>query len=296
MRTIPQVLGALQMCALGLMGFTAHAEPAPEAARARLLMSADQAMRDGRFADARDAFLAIWEATGERDPACNVGRLSFRIGDMPRAVEFLKLCISTAPEGTEDTQDARVELAQARRQVAELRVRASQGTEITIDGASRGRAPLVVYLAPGSHTIRGVGPGGSEGQATITASSGKSQLVELALQQPSARPNGWIVAGGTAASVVFLGVGAVLTATANHQERTGAKNISGPNGCFTLSRSGCEDAGRAFGATATMRNWSTAGWFAGASAAAATLTYTFFPRGRVSLSTVGTGIRVEGVW
>ena len=235
-------------------------------------------------------------ATGERDPACNVGRLSFRIGDMPRAVEFLKLCISTAPEGTDDVQDARVELAEARRQVAELRVQAPQGAEITIDGTSRGRAPVVLYVEPGSHTVRGVGRGGAEAETTITASAGKAHVVELDLKRPSARPNGWIIAGGTTASVVFLGVGAVLTVAADHQESAGAKNITGPNGCFTLARPGCDEAGRAYGAMATMRNWSTAGWIAGASAAAGTLAYTLFPRGRVSLSTVGTGIRVEGVW
>jgi hypothetical protein len=297
MGRIRRFIGALQLAALGSVASVGRAEPPAEGQRARLLATADEAMRDGRLAEARDAFLAIWQATGERDAVCNVGRLSFRIGDMPRAAEFLERCVATAPEETEETEDSRLELMQARRHVAELRIRGPAGTDITIDGKPRGRAPLVVYLAPGGYTVRGTGPGGAEAEAAVRAAAGDSKIIKLDLKAPAARPNGWIIVGGAAVSASLLGLGAALAVASYVQERAGDKHIpKDDTGCFTLSRRGCQEAGRAYEAMSTLRNWGAAGLVAGACAAGGTVVYSFFPRSRVSVSTVGTGIRVEAAW
>lgn len=298
MGKIPRFISAIQVCGLILTAALARAEPPPEGTRARLLLSADEAMRDGRFADARDAFLAVWEATSERDAACNVGRLSFRIGDMPRGVEFLELCVSTAPEGTEDTRDARAELAQARSKVTELRVRAPRRTEVLIDGTPRGRAPLVVYVPPGSHTIGGRGPGGSEAEVLVSATPGKTQVVELKPTPPAGRVNGWVVAGGTVGSAALVGLGVVLTLTANRTEGAGDANLPGGNGCITIAAAHCRDADRAYATMATMRGVALVGFIAGATLATSTLAYTFYPRRRGSMSArVGaSGVLVEGAW
>ena len=61
-----------------------------------------------------------------------------------------------------------------------------------MDGTSRGRAPGRLPFVPGSHTIRGMGPDGLDANTTRTASGGKSQVVDLDLKRPSARPNGWL--------------------------------------------------------------------------------------------------------
>jgi len=290
-------ISAMLAGALALAASLAQAEPPPEGTRARLLLSADEAMRDGRFADARDAFLAVWDATGERDAACNVGRLSFRIGDMPRAVEFLNLCVSTAPEGTEDTKDARAELAQARRKITELRVQAPKGTEVLIDGTPRGRAPLVVYVPPGVHTVAGKGPGELEAETKIGATPGKVQVVELKPKPPAGRLNGWLVTSGVVGSAALVSLGVVLLVSAERTEQMGHENITGRNGCITLASSQCQEAARAYEATTTMRGLGVAGFIAGATLATGTLAYVLYPRGPVSLSArVGTGILVQGAW
>jgi hypothetical protein len=267
-----------------------------ESERARLLAAADAAMRDGRFADARNAWLAIWEATGERRAACNVGRLSFRIGDMPRAVELLQVCVSSAPEETEETEDTRLELMQARRHVVELRVRAPAGAEIAIDGRVRGRAPLIAYVPPGEHTLRATGPNGFEAEARIHGLAGEARVVELAPTVPSAGPEGWILGGGALASAVLLGLGGVLTGVSYLEEARIDETLPKANGCADLGRPGCRDARPAYEAASTLRGWGVAGLVAGACTAGGTLTYALWPRGRVSVSTTGAGIRVEGVW
>jgi hypothetical protein len=305
---IRRFISVLQLAALAMMPSIGRAappgvaEPPGEAAppaegeRARLLAAADAAMRDGRFADARNALLAIWEATGEREAACNVGRLSFRIGDMPRAVELLQVCVSSAPEETEEAESIRLELTQARRQVVELRVRAPSGTDIVIDGRARGRAPLVAYLPPGEHTVRGIGPKGSEALARIHGSAGESRVVELDLTVPGARPKGWIVAGGGVASAVLLSLGGALTVASYVEKQRIDKSLPEGNGCDKLHYYGCRNTALAYEAAFTMRGWGVAGLIAGAGAAGATLTYALWPRGRVSVSTAGAGIRVEGAW
>lgn len=296
MGRIRRFIGALQLAALGSVASVGRAEPPAEGQRARLLATADEAMRDGRLAEARDAFLAIWQATGERDAVCNVGRLSFRIGDMPRAAEFLERCVATAPEETEETEDSRLELMQARRHVVELRVRAPAGAEIAIDGRVRGRAPLIAYVPPGEHTLRATGPNGFEAEARIHGLAGEARVVELAPTVPSAGPEGWILGGGALASAVLLGLGGVLTGVSYLEEARIDETLPKANGCADLGRPGCRDARPAYEAASTLRGWGVAGLVAGACTAGGTLTYALWPRGRVSVSTTGAGIRVEGVW
>lgn len=299
MGNMTRAIAAIQVCMLAVVTSVARAEPPAEGTRARLHLAADEAFKDGRFADARDAFLAIWEATGEREPACNVGRLSFRIGDMPRAVEFLGVCISTAPEGTKGLEDVRAELAQARAKVAEVRVRATAGTDVLVDGASRGRAPLVVYLPPGPHAIEGRSRAGST-ERTIATAPGEIQIIDLQPEPEKVAPrraSGWIIASGAAGSAVMVGLGAVLAVTADRAESTADQDITGRNGCFTLNHPSCRSADRSYDAMVTMRDVSRVGFIAGASVATATLAYLLVPRGAVQVSArIGTGLQVEAVW
>lgn len=197
-------------------------EPPDEGARAKLLLRANEAMRDGRFAEARDGFLDIWEATGEHEAACNVGRLSYRVGDMPRAVEFLTLCVSYGTD-PEHTVGARLELAHARRQVAEVRVRGPAGMDVTIDGRPRGRAPVVAYLAPGAHTIRGTRAPDLSAESTATIGAGESRVIELTPTRPPTVPRAddRILIAGAATSAVLFGTGAGLMGAVYFKESEG---------------------------------------------------------------------------
>ena len=291
-----RIAGALHLSAIGLVSAIGRAEPPDEDGRARLELAADQAMRDGRFADARDALLAVWEATAEREVACNVGRLSFRIGDPVRAVEFLELCVSAASRPDKHTEGASLELAQARRQVLTVRVRGPEGTEVTVDGRPRGRTPLVAYLAPGPHTVRGTRPGGLEAERAVEGPAGASRVVDLELAAPAPRADVRILGAGAAASMALIGLGAGLALGAHVEEQSGAEGGGARNGCFRLEDERCQDVAASFEAANALRVWSAVALAAGASAAAGTLTYALLPRRRVTLSAVGTGVVVRGTW
>lgn len=271
-----------------------RAEALSSGGRGRLLLAAEQAMKDGRFAEARDAFLDLWEATGERDAACNIGRLSFRIGDMVRAVEFLMRCAATAREGDKDAKDVQLELAQARRQVAELRVPAPAGADVTIDGTSRGKAPVVTYVAPGQHTVAISGAGGRKAEATVHAGAGESRVVALDPKVPS-RADGRIIVAGSAVSAVFLGLGAALLVAAHQQEQSAQEQVTSENRCF-VGGSRCEGLTEAYDSAGAMRLWSTVAFIAGGATAAGTLTYALFPRTDDARRVVGAGLVVQGSW
>jgi len=272
-----------------------RAEPLSDGGRGRLLLSAEQAMKDGRFAEAREAFLDLWEATGERDAACNVGRLSFRIGDMVRAVEFLRRCAATAREGDRDAKDVQIELAQARRQVTELRVPAPAGAEVTIDGTSRGKAPLVAYVAPGQHTVGISGAGGRKAETTVHAGAGETRVVDLHLKEPSGADGRIIVAGG-AVSAVLLGVGTALLVAAHQEEQDAKEQVASENRCFVAGGPRCEGLTDAYGSAGAMRLWSTVAFIAGGATAAGTLTYALFPHTDSARRVVGAGLVVQGAW
>lgn len=292
-------ISSIQISALALAG-AAHAEspPLPPGARARLLLAADQALRDGRIAEARDAHLALWDATGEQAHACNAGSLSFRMHDMPRAVELLGLCVAKASPADPDTKDARIELAQARMLVAELHVRGPDGTEVLIDGNRRGEVPLTIYVWPGSYVVTGKRADDEEGSAGVKAAAGEAHRIDLVLERPASRPNGWIIAGGAVTSAGLLGLGAGLLISSDNLERKGSKQIANANGCFDVTKPGCRDAEATIEPIPTMRALSTGALIAGAALATTTLVYTFVPRSRVPVSTrVGAGfVSVEGRW
>ncbi|HSO00061.1 MAG TPA: hypothetical protein VLS89_17330 [Candidatus Nanopelagicales bacterium] len=297
MRTRLGLVTLLQASLLGFFGSSGHAQELPQGSRARLLLLAEQALQDARVAEARDAYLALWVATAEREHACMAGHLSFRMKDMPRAVELLNLCVVTAPKSTDATKDARAELAQARAEVAELRVRGPEGTEVILEGDRRGVVPKVIFVMPGSHVVEGRGADGEEAAVAVSAKAGETHVVELKLERPASRPNGWIIAGGAVSAAGLLGLGAALHVTWNAREHEAEQKIAGANGCHRLDRPECRDAQRALTGLDTMRAVSTAALIAGAGLATTTLVYTFFPRERVAVSTrVGTGITIEATW
>jgi hypothetical protein len=312
MRRLRRIVGASHVAALCFVASTGLAAPPDEQSRRQLRLTADQAMRDGRFADARDAHLALWEATGERSDLCNAGRLSYRIGDMVRAVELITLCVSTAPGPDEKAEGARLELAQARRKVVELRIRAPEGTDVSVDGQPRGRAPIAVIVAPGPHKVRGVRAGGSQAEATVDAPAGETRVVDLApaprppaakppaspppAPAPALRPDLRIVGAGAGVAAALLGAGVALTLVSLGEDEDAGAAVAGPSRCFIKTLPRCQDAAGAYDAGSTLRSWAVVGFAAGAAVAGATLTYALLPRGRAKLSASGTGFVLEGAW
>ncbi|HSO00163.1 MAG TPA: hypothetical protein VLS89_17845, partial [Candidatus Nanopelagicales bacterium] len=204
----------------------------------------------------------------------------------------------TAPKGA-DVKDARAELAQARAQVTELRVRGPEGTEVFLAGDRRGVVPLVLHVAPGSHLVEGRGKDGEDTTIKVSAAPGETRLIDLDLDldQPPTGPRGWIIAGGVVSSGALLGLGAALRFVGSTQEQQASQRLAGTNGCIMLNRAECQEAQHAFTGLDATRTVSTAAMIAGASLAAVTFVYTFYPRERVAVSTkVGTGLTIEASW
>ncbi|AUX35692.1 hypothetical protein [Sorangium sp. Soce836] len=152
---------SLLSLALVLVPLAARADAPPSGPKARLQRSADRAVAEGQLAEARDLWLQLWQLEPSEKAACNVGQLSFRIGDMPRAAEFLTACLERTPAPADAGARARyqsraLDLARAKQAVGALTFAVPRGAELSVDGRPVGRAPLgrAVFVAPGSHRVR----------------------------------------------------------------------------------------------------------------------------------------------
>jgi hypothetical protein len=299
--------------------FSFDAGAAPPDPRDELRGSALQAMKEGRFADARDVWLRLWELERSRVAACNVGELSLRIGDMPRAAEFLTTCVQGgAKEEPDAAARARDEehvlsLARARQAVGALSFRAAEGAEITVDDRPVGRAPLdrEVFVAPGSHRVRAE-LGEESGEVAVEVAAGAARRVVVPLEAPARPPppapapvpmppsperaRGWIVATGIAASASLLAAGAGLLIASSAQEGKGEEQVARPNGCF-FPVSGCAGARDTFRAADAYHAAGMGALLAGAALAGGTLTYSLLPRSNAAkIGVRGGGMVVETTW
>ena len=241
---------------------------------------AEQTFRDGNRAfsagdyhAAFDAYRAAWSLRQSFDIACNLGRTEIELGLSRDAAEHLDYCLRTYSVSSRgDVRDAKErfrELFQrVQREVGSLSVEVRPtGSEIMVDGASYGTAPLgrQIFLTPGSHLVRVHLSGFQDEERSITAEPGAVLAVTISLAaldakpspvaataaptaprpppQPAAHrgmePRTIVVISGAAASLVALGVGVgfALEARAAHDEaaRHGeAANQSG-TGCPTGS-------------------------------------------------------------
>ncbi|WP_437966361.1 hypothetical protein WMF04_43290 [Sorangium sp. So ce260] len=179
--------------ALGLALFTLAAEATaerPSGTSARLMQQAHAAIDEGRLADARDLWMAVWRLERSQVAACNLGALSFRLGDAPAAVRWLSLCkeIMRKPRtpGERELYESRLaDLARARQLVGELRVVAPAGAAVTIDGEPvelEDGKPVPVL--PGRHVVR-ASSDGRTAVAEVDVPRGGTREVRLTFAAPS---------------------------------------------------------------------------------------------------------------
>ncbi|MGK3996824.1 hypothetical protein [Sorangium sp. So ce1024] len=310
----------------------ALAEP-PSGARDRLVAQAHAAVDDGRLADARELWMAVWRLERSQVAACNIGALSFRIGDMPAAVRWLSLCkeIMRAPRTPDERalyESRLVDLARARQLAGELRIVAPAGATVTIDGAPveiEGDKPIPVE--PGRRVVRAA-LDGRTASAEVDVPRGETREVRLTFPPPpepqrpepeAARvaptgpaapagppappparpgPNTAIVVGGVGLATTFAALGGVMLVGAEKREEAilaSARN-AGPNGCFRLSGPVCQHAASARDDMRTFRAIGVAGVITGGAVLAATLGYTFYPRAQTEVRVSLEGFTVSGVF
>ncbi|XXY14745.1 hypothetical protein WME88_41560 [Sorangium sp. So ce216] len=163
-------------------------------AQRRLERSADRAVAEGQLAKARDIWLQLWQLEPSEKAACNVGQLAFRVADMPRAAEFLALCLEKRPASEGDEARERyasraLDLARAKQEVGALTFAVPQGAQLSIDDRPIGRAPLAreVFVAPGSHRVRAALDTAAK-EAAVEVRAGEARLVVIDLAAPAPAP------------------------------------------------------------------------------------------------------------
>ncbi|WP_437591786.1 PEGA domain-containing protein [Sorangium sp. So ce1000] len=288
----------------------------------------------GKWADAHAAFLAAWGLKPHYQIASNLGVACLRVGKPRDAAEYLTRYLREAPATkVQERQRAEASLQEARAQVAALTVRvAPDGAEVTVDGASIGRAPLAdpVFLDPGRHDVGAKLDGYEPQTRSVEATAGGTEAVVLDLQRTPApdatraraEPSGSpapeaprggertaVLVGGGVATGLGAAAGVLFTVLANKragEAETLAKTLrpsEDRNQCTTRSAPPeCTEQSKTFDESRVYSNvafWS----FAGAGAVGlGTLIYAIVsgPEARVQVTpTVGIndlGLSVGGVF
>ncbi|WP_437757308.1 hypothetical protein [Sorangium sp. So ce1389] len=294
----------------------------PSSARDRLVAQAHTAVDEGRLADARDLWMALWKLERSQVAACNIGALSFRIGEMPAAVRWLSLCkeIMRAPKTPAERalyESRLVDLARARQLAGELRILAPAGATVTIDGAPaevEGDKPVPVE--PGRRVVRAA-LDGKTASAEVDVPRGELREVRLTFPpppeapraarpgpalpppaRPKPKPSSAVVIGGFGLSATFAALGGVMLVGAEKREEAvlASARAAGPNGCFRLRWPMCQQAASAHGDMRTFRQVGVAGLITGGAVLAATLGYTFYPRGQAEVRVSSEGFTFAGVF
>jgi hypothetical protein len=313
-----QLAVALMICAAeGRAG-------SPAVARERLVTQANIAVNEGRFADSRSAWLAIWKIERSQVAACNIGALSYRIGDAPAAVRWLSLCkeIMRPPKTVQERKifESRVfDLAQARQLVGEIRVFAPTGAMITIDGdpvEQGSSSPIPV--TPGRHVVRAE-LNGQTSELAVNVPRSEKRDVKLSIPAapprvpapskalhvasagpppPRPGPRVGVVVGGIAASTVFLALGGGLLAVADEaaDDRAATARKAGPNRCFRFVSPVCREAASYEDDMYRAREGAIASLIVGGVLAAATVGYVLLPRRQVEVTASAGGVVVRGAW
>lgn len=148
---------------------------------------------------------------------------------------------------------------------------------------------------PPSNVSRGATP---EVELTSPAPPGALPEARPEPSQAPPGPNRTVVVGGIGLSATFAAVGGVLLigAEKRHDAWLASVRSAGPNGCFRMRWPMCHEAAAAHGEMRAFRSVGFAGLIAGGALLAATLGYTFFPRGPAEVRVSGEGITVAGTF
>lgn len=273
-------------------------------------------------------WLQLWQLEPSEMAACNVGQLSFRIGDMPRAAEFLTACLERTPApadaGTRERYQSRaLDLARAKQAVGALTFAVPRGAELSVDGRPVGRASLgrTVFVAPGSHRVRAaIGKVAKETTVEVRAGEAREVVLDLAVPadigppaarvkpgapaprpptpvEPAAGPSPGLVVLGTLASAGCVTLGAVQLARSGEHERRFNDLLERNHGGYRIAGLELQRAQRAYSAMELAEERAAVALTAGALLAAGTLIYAFYPRSRgPRLTAMGTRLHLEATW
>ncbi|WP_437600381.1 hypothetical protein WMF28_02280 [Sorangium sp. So ce590] len=312
-------LGLRIAAALLIFSSNVHAEPGNDAVT-RLRAQANAAQAEGRFAESRELWEAIWKLERSQVAACNIGALAYRIGDAPAAVRWLSLCkeIMRPPSTPEerDLYESRIfDLARARQLVGELRIVLPAGATCTIDGEQVSvERDKTIPVNPGRHAVVAT-LNGAAVRVDVDVRRGELRDVRLDVTAPALRPTPTrgpalassppasglrtgLILGGAAASTLFLALGGGLMVVAHDAEmsRNETARSVGGNNCLRLIAPECKRAARYENTMFTARELGAASFIAGGVLAAGTLGFALFTHPRAEITASASGMTLSGVW
>ncbi|WP_437734692.1 hypothetical protein [Sorangium sp. So ce1335] len=286
----------------------------------RLRAQANAAQAEGRFAESRDMWQAVWRMERSQVAACNIGALSYRIGDAPAAVRWLSLCKEimrppSTPEERELYESRLFDLARARQLVGEIRIMLPAGASCTIDGEPVAiERDKLIPVNPGRHTIAATLSGAAV-RVDTDVRRGEVREVRLDLTAPALGPTAasgpapasappssglrtGLIAGGIGGSALFLALGGVLMVVAHDAEanRDETARSVGGNNCLRLIAPECKKAAEYEDTMFTARELGTASFIAGGLLAAGTLGFALLTHQRTEITASASGVAVRGVW
>ncbi|WP_437707236.1 hypothetical protein WMF45_26230 [Sorangium sp. So ce448] len=120
----------------------------------------------------------------------------------------------------------------------------------------------------------------------------------LAPPPPRPGPRPELVAGGFGLSATLAAIGGVMLVGAEKKDDAGdtAALSAGPNRCFRLTQPVCQQSASAYDDAITYRGVGLAGLIAGGAVLAATLGYTFYPRGPAEITVSAKGLTLTSTF
>ncbi|WP_441287947.1 hypothetical protein ACSRUE_38680 [Sorangium sp. KYC3313] len=227
----------------------ARAEPPRRGTREQTIQAANRAVAEGRLADARELWQALWNAEKGPEAACNVGQLSSRMGELVTAREYLVLCMRLEPRETH-----RIELARVEARLGHLIVRAAPDVTVRVDGQELESGVRETWVRAGDHLVE-IERTGRRASARVVVPAGERRQVTLELPPerptppvrrpppPPKRGPTWPIhalLGGAATAAV---AGGALLAVAEDRRITAnrrAFQLYPENGC-AVPRPGCDE-------------------------------------------------------
>lgn len=267
------------------------------------------AMKDGKYAEARNALLEAWSLSHTYDVAAILGQAEIELKLYRDAAEHLDFALrNLAPRESAETLDKiKAGLQSARQKVAELRISVSEPNAIVlVDGQEVGRSPLArsIFVDVGPHKIEARLDADRVDTQNISAAAASAYPIDLTIpeRKPSAPSSGLGVApppsqsnqtssatpslvpvaigGGVAVVALGLGIGFRVASSSSHDRLVDLRSSLGSDGCNQgiADSSDCAELKDAADTTDFRRNFSTAAFVVGGAAAVGTAVYWFWPR------------------
>jgi hypothetical protein len=173
-----------------LLASPLHAAPANEAARAEAKRRFDKGLHyydEGRYQDALLLYQSAYELYPSVSLLFNLALVREKVGDFEGCSLTFGQFLQQVGANDPDRERAVSGLERCHRQ-AKIPIRLTSlpaGAAVTVDGASYGRTPVVVELAPGPHQVAVVYPGYDGQEQRLVVEEGKHPNLDFALEKLS---------------------------------------------------------------------------------------------------------------